>query len=153
MREAARLGPGVALLAVPDVLPDLESGALQRVLPRWYAESPRRSGASGWRSASRAALVRRAKVRFLATAQCPHLAFSAGTWRRLAVCAPILVRLLKRERQFPSRPRHARHDPVRTLGELEHGIAVNDLARGVVADAGAADSGLAGGSHRDAMGL
>lgn len=39
MREAARLGLGVALLAVPDVLPDLESGALQRVLPRWYADA------------------------------------------------------------------------------------------------------------------
>ena len=39
MREAARLGLGVALLAVPDVLPDLESDALQRVLPRWYADA------------------------------------------------------------------------------------------------------------------
>lgn len=38
-REAARLGLGVALLAVPDVLPDIESGALQRVLPRWYADA------------------------------------------------------------------------------------------------------------------
>lgn len=39
MRKAARLGLGIALLAVPDVLPDLESGALQRVLPRWYADA------------------------------------------------------------------------------------------------------------------
>lgn len=39
MREAARLGLGVALLAVPDVLADLKTGALVRVLPRWYAEA------------------------------------------------------------------------------------------------------------------
>jgi DNA-binding transcriptional LysR family regulator len=39
MREAARLGLGVALLAMPDVLPDLESGALVRLLPRWYADA------------------------------------------------------------------------------------------------------------------
>lgn len=39
MREAARLGLGVALLAVPDVLPDLESGALVRLVSRWYADA------------------------------------------------------------------------------------------------------------------
>lgn len=39
MREAARLGLGVALLAMPDVLPDLESGALVRLAPRWYADA------------------------------------------------------------------------------------------------------------------
>jgi DNA-binding transcriptional LysR family regulator len=39
MREAARLGLGVALLAVPDVLPLLESGELVRLLPRWYADA------------------------------------------------------------------------------------------------------------------
>ena len=39
MREAARLGLGVALLTVPDVLPDLESGALVRLLPYWYADA------------------------------------------------------------------------------------------------------------------
>lgn len=39
MREAARLGLGVALLALPDVLPDVESGALVRLLPRWYADA------------------------------------------------------------------------------------------------------------------
>lgn len=39
MREAARLGLGVALLAMPDVLPDLENGALVRLLPRWYADA------------------------------------------------------------------------------------------------------------------
>lgn len=39
MREAARLGLGVALLAMPDVLPELESGALVRLVPRWYADA------------------------------------------------------------------------------------------------------------------
>lgn len=39
VREAARLGLGVALLAVPDVLADLETGALARVLPRWHADA------------------------------------------------------------------------------------------------------------------
>lgn len=39
MREAARLGLGVALLAIPDVLPELESGALVRLVPRWYADA------------------------------------------------------------------------------------------------------------------
>jgi DNA-binding transcriptional LysR family regulator len=39
MREAARLGLGVALLAMPDVLPLLERGALVRLLPRWYADA------------------------------------------------------------------------------------------------------------------
>lgn len=38
-REAARLGLGVALLAVPDVLSWLESGDLVRVLPRWWADA------------------------------------------------------------------------------------------------------------------
>lgn len=39
LREVARLGLGVALLAVPDVLPWLESGDLVRVLPRWWADA------------------------------------------------------------------------------------------------------------------
>lgn len=39
MREAALLGLGVALLAVPDVLPQLESGKLVRLVPRWYADA------------------------------------------------------------------------------------------------------------------
>lgn len=39
IREAVRLGLGVALLAVPDVLPDLERGDLVRLLPRWYADA------------------------------------------------------------------------------------------------------------------
>lgn len=39
MRDAALLGMGVALIAVSDVLPHLESGALLRLLPRWYADA------------------------------------------------------------------------------------------------------------------
>jgi DNA-binding transcriptional LysR family regulator len=39
VRESARLGLGIALLAVPDVLPWLESGALVRLLPRWWADA------------------------------------------------------------------------------------------------------------------
>lgn len=39
LRESARLGLGVAMLAVADVLPRLESGELVRVLPRWWADA------------------------------------------------------------------------------------------------------------------
>jgi DNA-binding transcriptional LysR family regulator len=39
MREAAILGLGVALLAVPDVLSSIEQGELVRLLPRWYADA------------------------------------------------------------------------------------------------------------------
>ncbi len=39
MRETALLGLGVALLALPDVQPALEKGALVRLLPRWYADA------------------------------------------------------------------------------------------------------------------
>lgn len=39
IREAALLGLGVAMLAVPDVLPALETGALVRLVPRWYADA------------------------------------------------------------------------------------------------------------------
>jgi DNA-binding transcriptional LysR family regulator len=39
MREAALLGLGVALVAVPDVRADLERGDLARLLPRWYADA------------------------------------------------------------------------------------------------------------------
>jgi DNA-binding transcriptional LysR family regulator len=39
MREAALLGLGVAMLTVPDVLPALESGALIRLVPRWYSDA------------------------------------------------------------------------------------------------------------------
>jgi DNA-binding transcriptional LysR family regulator len=39
MREAALLGLGVAMLAVPDVLPALETGQLLRLVPRWYSDA------------------------------------------------------------------------------------------------------------------
>jgi DNA-binding transcriptional LysR family regulator len=39
MREAARLGLGVALVAVPDVLHEIERGDLVWLLPRWYADA------------------------------------------------------------------------------------------------------------------
>lgn len=39
MREAALLGLGVALTASADVLPALDSGALQRLIPDWYADA------------------------------------------------------------------------------------------------------------------
>lgn len=39
MREAALLGMGITMLAVPDVLHALESGALVRLLPRWHADA------------------------------------------------------------------------------------------------------------------
>jgi DNA-binding transcriptional LysR family regulator len=37
--EAALMGLGVALLAVPDVLPHLSNGALVRLLPGWFADA------------------------------------------------------------------------------------------------------------------
>ncbi len=37
--QSALLGLGMALLAVPDVLPYLEEGRLQRVLPDWYVNA------------------------------------------------------------------------------------------------------------------
>jgi DNA-binding transcriptional LysR family regulator len=39
IREAARLGLGVAFVALSDVLLELERGDLIRVLPRWYADA------------------------------------------------------------------------------------------------------------------
>lgn len=39
MTEAAVQGLGIAMLAIPDVLPHLESGALIRLLPRWYVDA------------------------------------------------------------------------------------------------------------------
>jgi DNA-binding transcriptional LysR family regulator len=39
MREAARLGLGVSLIALFDVLRELERGALIRLLPDWYADA------------------------------------------------------------------------------------------------------------------
>jgi DNA-binding transcriptional LysR family regulator len=39
LREAARLGLGVALIAKAEVLTDLEEGRLVRLLPDWYADA------------------------------------------------------------------------------------------------------------------
>jgi DNA-binding transcriptional LysR family regulator len=39
VREAALLGLGVALLAVPDVLPQLKQGSLVRLIPDWYVDA------------------------------------------------------------------------------------------------------------------
>jgi DNA-binding transcriptional LysR family regulator len=39
MTRAAVLGLGLAMIAVPDALPYLESGALVRLLPKWYADA------------------------------------------------------------------------------------------------------------------
>jgi DNA-binding transcriptional LysR family regulator len=39
MREAALLGLGITMIAVPDVLPALEDGSLIRLLPGWYADA------------------------------------------------------------------------------------------------------------------
>jgi len=39
MQEAALLGLGVTMLAVPDVLPALETGDLIHLLPDWYADA------------------------------------------------------------------------------------------------------------------
>jgi DNA-binding transcriptional LysR family regulator len=39
IREAARLGLGIALLAMGEVLSDLEQGRLIRLLPDWYADA------------------------------------------------------------------------------------------------------------------
>ncbi len=58
MREAARLGLGVAMLAVPDVLPELENGSLIRLLPQWYADA----GAISLYYASRSLLPAKTRV-------------------------------------------------------------------------------------------
>lgn len=39
MCRAAQLGLGVTLVSMPDALPHLESGALVRLLPAWYADA------------------------------------------------------------------------------------------------------------------
>jgi DNA-binding transcriptional LysR family regulator len=39
MREAAKLGVGVTMTALADVLPEIERGELLRLLPRWYADA------------------------------------------------------------------------------------------------------------------
>ncbi|WP_395455558.1 LysR substrate-binding domain-containing protein [Azospirillum melinis] len=58
MREAALLGLGVALLAVPDVLQHLERGDLLRLVPRWYADA----GAISLYYASRAQMPAKTRV-------------------------------------------------------------------------------------------
>nr|WP_301311635.1 substrate binding domain-containing protein [Azospirillum lipoferum] len=58
MREAALLGLGVALLAVPDVLQHLERGDLLRLVPRWYADA----GAISLSYASRAQMPAKTRV-------------------------------------------------------------------------------------------
>jgi len=39
MIQAALAGLGIAMVAIPDALPHLESGALIRILPKWYADA------------------------------------------------------------------------------------------------------------------
>jgi DNA-binding transcriptional LysR family regulator len=39
MRQAALLGLGVTMVAIPDIAADLENGSLIRLLPRWYADA------------------------------------------------------------------------------------------------------------------
>lgn len=58
MRAAAVLGLGVTLIAVPDVLRELESGELIRLLPRWYADA----GAISLYYASRTLLPAKTRV-------------------------------------------------------------------------------------------
>lgn len=58
MRAAALLGLGVALTAMPDVLPDLEAGRLLRLVPRWYADA----GAISLYYASRSLLPAKTRV-------------------------------------------------------------------------------------------
>lgn len=58
VREAVVLGLGVGLLALPDVLPQLEQGSLVRILPDWYADV----GAISLYYASRALLPAKTRV-------------------------------------------------------------------------------------------
>ena len=58
MREAARLGLGVSLIALFDVLRDLESGDLIRLLPDWYADA----GAVSLYYASRTLIAAKTRV-------------------------------------------------------------------------------------------
>ena len=58
MCQAAILGMGIAMLAVPDVLPHLDSGALERVLPRWYGDA----GSISLYYANRALLPRKTRA-------------------------------------------------------------------------------------------
>jgi DNA-binding transcriptional LysR family regulator len=38
MGRAAVLGLGVALITVPEASPHIETGSLQRLIPKWYAD-------------------------------------------------------------------------------------------------------------------
>jgi DNA-binding transcriptional LysR family regulator len=58
MREAASLGLGVTMLALPDCLAALESGTLVRLLPGWYADA----GAVSLYYASRTLLPAKTRV-------------------------------------------------------------------------------------------
>jgi DNA-binding transcriptional LysR family regulator len=58
MREAARLGLGVSLIALFDVLRDLERGDLIRLLPDWYADA----GAVSLYYASRTLIAAKTRV-------------------------------------------------------------------------------------------
>jgi len=58
MREAARLGLGVSLIALFDVLRDLERGDLIRLLPDWYADA----GAISLYYASRTLIAAKTRV-------------------------------------------------------------------------------------------
>jgi DNA-binding transcriptional LysR family regulator len=58
MREAALLGLGVTMIAVPDALPALEDGSLVRLVPRWYADA----GAISLYYASRTLLPAKTRV-------------------------------------------------------------------------------------------
>jgi DNA-binding transcriptional LysR family regulator len=69
MIRAALLGLGVTLVAVPDALPHLESGALTRLLPHWHADA----GAISLYYASRSLLPAKTRV---------FVAFIAEAFRR-----------------------------------------------------------------------
>lgn len=58
MRQAALLGLGVSMLAMPDVVADIEDGSLVRLLPRWYADA----GAISIYFASRTLLAGKTRV-------------------------------------------------------------------------------------------
>jgi DNA-binding transcriptional LysR family regulator len=81
MREAARLGLGVSLIALFDVLPELERGDLTRLLPDWYADA----GAISLYYASRTLISAKTRVfvDFVVNAfksERLDVAFSANHW-------------------------------------------------------------------------
>jgi DNA-binding transcriptional LysR family regulator len=66
LRQSARLGLGVAMVAMPDVLADLESGRLVRLAPRWWADA----GAISVYYASRALLPAKTRAFVDHVAEC-----------------------------------------------------------------------------------